>query len=57
MKKNPNGIHPIIAIVLTLTVAALCALFFIRGHIFWGIVFALIAVDFGADAVLSLKRV
>ena len=56
MKNYPNGIHPIIAIVLTLAVAALCALFFIRGHIFWGIVFALIAVDFGADAVLSLRH-
>ncbi len=56
MKTYPNGIHPIIAIILTLAVAALCALFFARGHIFWGIVFALITVDFGADAVLSLKR-
>ena len=56
MKNYPNGIHPIIAIVLTLAVAAISALFFIRGHIFWGIVFALIAVDFGADAVLSLRH-
>ncbi len=56
MKKSLNGIHPAISIPLTLIVAALCALFFVRGHIFWGIVFALITVDFGADAVLSLKR-
>ena len=56
MKSNPNGIHPIVAIALTLAVAALCALFFVRGHIFWGVVFALIAVDFGADAVLSFRH-
>ena len=56
MKNNPNGIHPIIAIVLTLAVAALCVLSFCTHHIFWGIVFALIAVDFGADAVLSFRH-
>ena len=56
MKKTLNGIHPAISIALTLIVAALSALFFVRGHIFWGIVFALITIDFGADAVLSLKR-
>ena len=54
--KNANGIHPILAIILTLLVAALTVVFFVGGHIFWGVVFALITVDFAADLVLSLQK-
>ena len=54
--KNANGIHPILAIILTLLVAALTVIFFVGGHIFWGVVFALITVDFFADVILSFKR-
>ena len=53
--KNANGISPIVAIILTALVCALTVAFFTGGHIFWGIVFALIALDFAADAVLSFK--
>ena len=56
MKNNANGINPIIAILLTLAVCALTVGFFTHGHVFWGIVFALITVDFFADVVLALKR-
>ena len=55
--KNVNGIHPIVAILLTLAVCALAILFFCTKHIFWGIVFALICIDFAADAVLSFKKI
>jgi len=54
--KPMNGINPIVAILLTLVVMALTVLFFCTGHIFWGVVFALISLDFLADAVLSLKK-
>ncbi|MBR1565662.1 MAG: hypothetical protein IJ649_02760 [Oscillospiraceae bacterium] len=56
MKKTLNGINPITAILLTVLAAVLTVVFFTGGHIFWGIVFALIAVDFFADVILSLKR-
>lgn len=56
MKKSPNGILPIVAIILTCAVGALSAFFFIRSHIFWGIVFALIFIDFFADMILSFKK-
>ena len=56
MKTNANGISPVVAIVLTLIVAALTVWLFAAKHVFWGIVFALICVDFLADVVLSLKR-
>ena len=52
--KNANGINPIIAILLTLCVCALCVVFFITRHTVWGTIFALITLDFAADAVLSL---
>ena len=56
MKNNANGINPIVAIILTLVVCALTLVFFAGGHSFWGVVFALITVDFAADFVLSFKR-
>ena len=57
MKKSISGIHPIVAIALTLAMCGLAVLFFCIRPIFWGVVFALIAVDFAADAVLSFKKV
>lgn len=57
MKTNANGINPIVAIILTVLVAVLAVVFFTGGHIFWGVVFALITVDFAADVVLSFKRI
>ena len=56
MKSNANGVSPIIAIVLTLLVAVLTVVTFKGGHVFWGIVFAVICVDFFADVILSLQR-
>ena len=56
MKKNANGIHPVIAIVLTIAVAALAVLLFTKGHPVWGVIFSLIGVDFLADVPLSFKR-
>lgn len=57
MKSNANGISPVICIILTLLVAALTVWFFTSHHIFWGVVFALITVDFFADVILSFKKV
>ena len=54
--KNGNGISPIVAIILTVLVAVLTVVFFSGGHVFWGIVFALITVDFFADLILSFRR-
>ena len=56
MSKGLNGINPIVAILLTLLVAALTVVFFVTGHIFWGVVFALITLDFFADVILSFKK-
>lgn len=56
MKKSINGINPVIAVILTLVMAFLTILMFAKGRIFWGIVFCLICIDFGADLVLSLKK-
>lgn len=56
MKNNANGINPIVAIILTVLVCVLTVVFYTGGHPFWGIVFALITVDFAADAVLAFKR-
>ena len=56
MRKGINGINPIVAILLTVLVAALTVVFFVTGHPFWGVVFALITVDFFADVLLSLKK-
>ena len=53
--KNANGISPIVALILTALVCVLTVVFFTGGHIFWGIVFALITLDFGADLLLSFK--
>ncbi len=57
MKSNANGISPVVCVVLTLIVAALSAWFFAKAHIFWGVVFALITLDFFADLILSFKKV
>ena len=56
MKNNSNGISPILALVLTILVAFLTIRFFAKEHVFWGIVFAVICVDFCADLVLALKK-
>ncbi len=56
MSKGLNGLNPIVAILLTVLVAALTVVFFITGHIFWGVVFALITLDFFADVILSFKK-
>ncbi len=53
--KNANGISPIVALILTALVAVLTVVFFTGGHVFWGIVFAIITVDFAADLLLSFK--
>ena len=55
--KSTNGINPLVAILLTLAVFALAIVFFATKHIFWGVVFALITLDFLADAVLSVRNV
>ncbi len=54
--KNANGINPIVALILTALVCVLTVVFFTGGHVFWGIVFAIITLDFAADLILSLKR-
>ena len=57
MKNNANGISPIVAIILTLIGCALTVWLFASHHIFWGVVFALITVDFFADVILSFKKI
>ena len=42
--------------ILTALVCVLTVVFFTGGHVFWGVVFALITVDFAADLVLSLQK-
>ena len=56
MKNNTNGISPILALVLTVLMAILTVVFFKTEHVFWGIVVAVICVDFCADLVLALKK-
>lgn len=56
MCKGINGINPVAAILLTLLVAVLCVVFFVTHHVFWGVVFALITLDFFADVLLSLQK-
>ena len=53
--KNTNGISPIVALILTALVCVLTVVFFTGGHVFWGVVFALITLDFAADLLLSFK--
>ena len=52
---NANGISPVVAILLTLVVAALACWLFIGGHMVWGVI--LIFLDFLADAILSFRKV
>ncbi len=54
--KNANGISPLVALILTALVCVLTVVFFTGGHVFWGIVFALITLDFFADVILSFRR-
>ena len=56
MNKTANGVNPILAVVLTVIVAALTVVLFVKGHPFWGVVFALITADFLADVVLAFKK-
>ena len=56
MKKGANGIHPAVAVLLTLAVGVLTVLLFKNGRNFWGVVLALITADFTADAVLSFRK-
>ncbi len=56
MKNSSNGISPVIALILTVLAAVLTVIFFRGGHVFWGIVFAVICVDFCADLLLALKK-
>ena len=56
MSKGLNGINPIVAILLMVLVAVLCVVFFVTHHVFWGVVFALITLDFFADVVLAFKK-
>ena len=53
---NANGINPVLAIVLTLIVGAIAVLLFTHHHIVWGVIFAIITLDFFADVVLSFKK-
>ena len=55
MNKTANGLNPIVALILTILVAVLSVVFFTSGHAFWGVVFALITVDFAADVVLAFQ--
>ena len=56
MKTNANGISPILALVLTVLAAVVAIVLFKASHVFWGIVFTVICVDFCADLLLSLKK-
>ena len=47
-----SGIPSIVGII----VAVLCVVFFVTHHVFWGVVFALITLDFFADVVLAFKK-
>ena len=53
---NANGIPPVIAIIVTLIVAALTVLLFTTGHFIWGVIFGIICLDFLADVVLSFQK-
>ena len=55
-KMKNYRINPVLALILTVLVAVLTVIFFKGGHTFWGIVFAVICVDFFADLLLSLKK-
>ena len=56
MTKGVNGISPIVALIVTLLVGFFCVKVFVGGHIFWGVVLAIITLDFAADLVLSFKK-
>ena len=55
MKKTANGISPIVALILTALVCVLTVVLFTHGHPVWGVIFALITLDFAADLLLSFK--
>ena len=52
---NANGISPVIAVILTVLVAALTVVLFATGHPVWGVIVGLICIDFFADMILSFK--
>ena len=56
MKNSTNGISPVTALILTVLVAVLTVIFFREEHYLWGIVFAVICVDFCADFLLAIKK-
>lgn len=56
MYKNANGISPVLAFMLTLLAACLTFWLFSTGHVVWGVITAIICVDFLADFILSLKK-
>ena len=56
MKKNANGIHPALAVVLTALAIGGTVLLFCTGHPVWGVIVGLISLDFLADAVLSFRK-
>ena len=56
MKKNANGISPVLALILTVLVCAFTVWLFMGHHYFWGVVFAIITIDFCADLILSFQR-
>ena len=51
-----NGISPVLAILVTLVVAALTVVLFATRHPAWGVILALICVDFFADVVLAFQH-
>ena len=53
---NANGINPAMAIVLTLIVACITVLLLVNHHFIWGVIFAILCIDFFADVVLSFKK-
>ena len=56
MSGNVNGINPIFAIILTLVVAVIAVALFVSHHFIWGVIFAIICIDFFADVVLSFQK-
>lgn len=56
MNENANGISPVVAILITLIAAIFTVFLFVKGHMIWGVIFALVTLDFFGDVLLSLKK-
>ena len=56
MSCGVNNISPVVAVILTLIMVVLTVLLFVNGHPVWGVIFAIISIDFCADMVLSFKK-